>query len=387
MALPWLINIYIITFVGSLAFAMLKPILPLFTRNLGATATEVGLIFSGFMLARAIFAILTGVIADKWGKRKLWLYLGFMGFFLCTFMLIFVHTYWQILVLRFLAGIASGIVWPLLQMITAEASTRNRTKMLSFYYLAGKFGMLGGGLLTAGLITLIMRVTGVTESATFVQIFGISALFILITFVFIPRIKVSHQPTTVPSSPYSGRFSIIFCLAFVLGMFMSLTTSVGVLYLRERFGFAARSVAIAIFTIDLVGMVTMYVISRIADTMSSAVALRTIILPASIAAIVLPLVGNPYLVVVLLAIVGAAISSFMPVSRAIAVGEHTGKKIGALNTLSNLGSVVGGPFGGLFYDRLTHMGVIDLRVISYSILGVMMLLFLVFIQPRGGVDR
>jgi MFS family permease len=44
-------------------------LLPLHLRNLGATEIEIGGVFTGLGLARSLFAVLGGALADRYGRR------------------------------------------------------------------------------------------------------------------------------------------------------------------------------------------------------------------------------------------------------------------------------------------------------------------------------
>ncbi|MDY6851449.1 MAG: MFS transporter, partial [Thermodesulfobacteriota bacterium] len=66
-------RVYFTLFVTILAVAlgasMVIPLLPVYAQDLGATGFELGLIFSGFALARSILLPLVGSLADRWGRR------------------------------------------------------------------------------------------------------------------------------------------------------------------------------------------------------------------------------------------------------------------------------------------------------------------------------
>ncbi|MCK4453219.1 MFS transporter, partial [candidate division WOR-3 bacterium] len=110
-----LLMLYAIAGAGMLGHGLFRPILPIFARRVGATGLEVGLLTSGFMLARAITAFIIGKNIDRSGKRKIFVKIGFFCVFIIAFTYFFVNSYYGLFFLRFCQGICSGFMWPATQ--------------------------------------------------------------------------------------------------------------------------------------------------------------------------------------------------------------------------------------------------------------------------------
>ncbi|HDH97186.1 MAG TPA: MFS transporter, partial [Proteobacteria bacterium] len=48
---------------------IIVPLLPLYAKKLGATAFEIGMIFSGFSIARMVFMPIVGRLSDRYGRK------------------------------------------------------------------------------------------------------------------------------------------------------------------------------------------------------------------------------------------------------------------------------------------------------------------------------
>ena len=85
------------------------PVIPLAARELGLTAAQAGGFMSAFFFGYLLTQLPGGMLADRWGTRKVLLYsLVLMGVF--TTAIVWMPDFQTGLVLRFLAGIGSGAV-------------------------------------------------------------------------------------------------------------------------------------------------------------------------------------------------------------------------------------------------------------------------------------
>ena len=71
-------------FIISLGFGLILPLFPLYVKSLGGGGLEVGILFSSFVLTRAILATPFGNLSDRIGRKRLIL----IGSFLYTFLAI-----------------------------------------------------------------------------------------------------------------------------------------------------------------------------------------------------------------------------------------------------------------------------------------------------------
>ena len=99
--------IFSITFIAVMGVASLTPAFPKISHSLGLTKTEVGLLIAVFTFPGIFLTPLMGIIADRWGRKKvlvpslfLFALAGFGGFFF--------HTFHVLLVLRFFQGVGAA---------------------------------------------------------------------------------------------------------------------------------------------------------------------------------------------------------------------------------------------------------------------------------------
>ncbi|MCD6382056.1 MAG: hypothetical protein J7L74_00360, partial [Candidatus Hydrothermae bacterium] len=113
--------------------------------------------------------------------------------------------------------------------------------------------------------------------------------------------------------------------------------------------------------------------------------LRGIVAVAAFSSLFLPLTRSLTVSLILAFFILCAMRGFLPISRSIVIssGGKKGTKVGALNSVSNLGSVVSPLIGGYAYDRLRIFGS---RISIFLLLGVLILVILA-VEVVGSLSR
>jgi len=376
-----LLIFYSIAGIGMLGHGLFRPILPIFARRVGATGLEVGLLTSGFMLARAITSFLIGKTIDVTGKRKIFVQLGFFAVFIITFSYFFMNSYYGLLFLRFCQGICSGLMWPATQIMVAENAEKGyRARAMSLYQITGRFGAL----LSRALLSLILLITaniGLGELSSFRVVFLVAGVILFMGFIevlLVPEQKKKKAEKRIGKPPYS-----IFLLGFVFGAMIALAP-LSLVYLNEYYTISLIGIAILLLCLDVITMLAMYGSSYLTDRITVKKSLWVIIIPCFIAALCLPFAYNFLVFVVLYFIMRMAISSFLPIARAYAtsVDPEVGSNIGTLNMVSNLGSVIGPIVAGLIYDALPGA----FKIAGYSVIALLLIpAILIKLRNRRGI--
>lgn len=112
---PWVLMILMssVTFVGILSELMPSGVLPQMMADLGINEIQAGRLVGFYAIASAIFGIPL-ISATMRFNRKLLLLLLLIGFAVCNIASALVHNYHVVLALRFLGGIAAGVMWPMI---------------------------------------------------------------------------------------------------------------------------------------------------------------------------------------------------------------------------------------------------------------------------------
>lgn len=130
-----------------------SPVLPLFAVQLGAGPSAVGLIASISAFAGVVFSIPAGLLADRFGRKRL-IVIAALIFASAPFGYLLVTEVWQLAVVRFYHGFATAIFLPVAMALVSGLSSRERGEKLGWFStatLAGRFmaPVIGGGILGA----------------------------------------------------------------------------------------------------------------------------------------------------------------------------------------------------------------------------------------------
>ncbi|OBR64326.1 MFS transporter [Paenibacillus oryzae] len=146
---PWKRTMWILWFgvlFCSASYTMSIPFLPLFLYELGVEKSSInlwaGVVHSSAFLMGAIMAPLWGMMADKFGKRKMVIRAGF-SLAIIYALIAFVQTPWQLVGVRMLHGFVGGFV-PASMSIVATLAPKEK--------LGWSLGVMQAGSMTGGIL-------------------------------------------------------------------------------------------------------------------------------------------------------------------------------------------------------------------------------------------
>lgn len=155
------------------------PLLALHLRNLGANELQIGGVFSVYALARALPALLGGVLADRFGRKWVIILPGL--FIIPLYFVAGFTTDWVVLAVTLtLSNVMGAIQWPSMQAMVSESDEARRAAAFSFMEIfvlaAAIIGPLAGSFLLAplGIAGLILLDAVGLIPATLARIFFLS---------------------------------------------------------------------------------------------------------------------------------------------------------------------------------------------------------------------
>ena len=138
-----LLVVFITIFIDLLGFGIIIPILPNYTKELGATALQVGLIAGVYSLMNFFFSPLWGTMSDRYGRKPIIL-ISIIITASSYFLFAFSNTLMLVFLSRLLAGIGSANI-STVQACVADISTpENRTKNMGSIGAAFGLGFIFG---------------------------------------------------------------------------------------------------------------------------------------------------------------------------------------------------------------------------------------------------
>ena len=140
-------------FFVAMGLSIIIPTIPIFARDFGATDLMIGALIAGFGVARVVFDLPVGLIAERFNHKKL-LQIGLLIIVISSVGAAFATNYWLLLTARILEGIGSAFYMiTSTTMLNSVVSPKNRGKALSYYTAALLLGpsvgpIIGGIVMT-----------------------------------------------------------------------------------------------------------------------------------------------------------------------------------------------------------------------------------------------
>jgi MFS family permease len=141
------------------AFAILSstmsknPALPLFTASLNVPGDLTGLIAAASTIPGILISLPAASLSDVFGRRKILLFSAFI-FASAPFLYLFVTVWWQLALVRFYHGFATGIFVPVAEAAIAEQFPAKRGERISAFNSATYIGRGLAPFLGASIITI-----------------------------------------------------------------------------------------------------------------------------------------------------------------------------------------------------------------------------------------
>ncbi len=127
------------------------PLLPVYAHDLGASGFYIGMIFGAFSLARTFFLPYFGRLSDHKGRKPL-IIPGLLAYTAIAFGFIFFKGVNSLIVLRFLQGIASAMLMPIIQAYVGDITPAGKEGFSMGLFNMSMFCGLSIGPLLGGVI-------------------------------------------------------------------------------------------------------------------------------------------------------------------------------------------------------------------------------------------
>ena len=367
-----LLMVCIATGIIMLGQGVIAPVLPLYAKDFGVSATLVGMSISVFGLARMLLNLPAGLLSDRFGRRIL-LVGGPAITALGSILSAFAGDIWQLLAFRFIAGAGSAMFMTgAIILVTDISNSENRARMLGLYQgsllLGVSIGPALGGL-TAELAGL---------RAPFVVVGLLAAGCALWAVRAMPETHppgVALEPATVGEGndlQYEGPFqlrSLFTNMGFALvsmvtfGIFFTRTGSrqtILALMGSEKLGISAGGIGAIFAVMAFINLAMIAPAGAWADRFGR----KRVIVPSTFviagALALFAVTGNIaiFLLVSVILAVGSGLAGPAPAAYAADVIPAAGRGVGMglYRTYSDIGFVAGPPLLGWIADSTGSFG-------------------------------
>jgi MFS family permease len=379
-------NIESAFFFLSFPFFIMSLLLPVYGKELGASALEIGVIFSAFSVMTILMRPLVGWALDRFGRRPFYI-AGMLGYALTMVAFAYSDRVLGMIVARMLQGVSSAFAWLSASAIIADITgADNRARYFGRMQQASSRGSILGAfiayyLFNGGLHLDSLHIAIEGWKATFL-VFAAGALV-----AFGITLRGMHE--TSPSSARTGNHKIVWSRAWTLLMLVTLITAAAwsmtspilILFLQDRLHAGISEIGWAFLPSGIIWALLPARLGRLADRFGRKPLMLLGLVVSAATMFVLPALTSFIGLAVLWSVLALCFAAGDPAEQALVAdltgGEQRGRAYGLYVMAADIGAALGPLGGGWLYDSFNPAVPFLATAI---ILGVCALLLLFFLQ-------
>ncbi|HHT62873.1 MAG: MFS transporter [Bacillota bacterium] len=375
-------------FTDTILYGAIVPLIPIYMKNLQLTTSAIGAIFSAYAFGILILSIPLGVMAEKYGYRKIFL-AGMSALALSCFFYGFMNSPGALLLCRFIQGAAGAASWTGGLAIAAVIYPDRQGEKIGLLMAVMGLGTICGPPIGGFLYHLFgyKLMFGILSLLCLILLFCIR----LVSFADLPAAKHSQININIFSTLSNARVfwlsAIIVVLASIFGMLEVLMPN----HMDGHFGLNTVEIGLCFGFMGIIHAVSDAFSGQLSDRYGYEIFVLGGLVFCAVSLPFLAWAPNIFTLLVVLSLVGAATGAAVTPSqpllyRIITVqqGENNGGAgyiYGFYNTIYSIGMFLGPLLGGLLNRHFNLFGSLLFFAFLFGA-GAVLFYFKVFIPEK-----
>ncbi len=343
----------------SLPFFIMGLLLPIYGRELGASALEIGVIFSAFSVMTILMRPLVGWALDRFGRRLFYV-IGMLGYALTMLAFAFSDRVWGMVAARLLQGVASACAWLSVSAIIADITGQeNRARYFGRLAQASSRGSILGAFIGFTLLDsdVSLDLQGIVLGGWQLSFLAFTA-GALIAFGIALRNMPETRPASIQtrSSPihWSRAWTLLMLVTLVTAAAWTMTSPILILFLQERLHAGVDVIGWAFLPSGIIWSVLPAQLGRLADRFGRKPLMILGLVVSAATMLILPSLTSILGLALLWAVLALCFAAGDPAEQALVAdltsGDQRGRAYGLYVMASDIGAALGPLGGGWLYD-------------------------------------
>ena len=348
-------------FFVSQPFFIMGLLLPIYGKDAGANAVEIGLIFSAFSVVTIIMRPIVGWALDKYGRRPFFV-TGMLGYALTMIGFAYSGSVWNFVGARLLQGMASAFAMLAASAIIADATTeKNRAQAFGKLAQASSRGSIIGAFIAFTIYNTPSVVERYGDAGLQTMLFLAYAGFAVVAFfVALARLpETKTQPTQEKQRPinWSRPWLLLILVTLVTAAAWSMTSPILILFLQDRLNVGIDIIAWAFLPSGLIWATMPSQLGRLADRFGRKPLMVLGLGVSAVTMFILPTLTSILGLAVLWSLLALCFAAGDPAEQALVAeltgGDQHGRAYGIYVMASDIGAALGPLGGGWLYDQVS----------------------------------
>jgi MFS family permease len=343
---------------GSLSFGILQFSLPIYARQLGASALDIGAMVSIFAVIITIARPLVGWGIDHFG-RKLFLALSFVFYAIAMGLFAIAQNISMLYLARFVQGIGSSLLWIPAYTVATELSEHDWGRAVGSVDMSANRGGFFGSFIGFGLM-LMVNPFALAWKISFV-VYGIMTLIAsVLIWRGVPETRMVREISAPVEESHLDRNRILRLMVIVLltSISTAMISPLLMIFLQDKFTTDIEALAKAFLPAAIVYAYLPGYMGGLSDRFGRTPLMAAGLVGAGVVSLLMPLMTSLVMLSGLWLLEAVGFSAAAPAEGAL-VADLTGKNVrgtgyGFYTLASGLGLILGPLLGGWLYDAAGH---------------------------------
>jgi DHA1 family multidrug resistance protein-like MFS transporter len=372
----------------SYPFGVISFVLPIYGKELGASALEIGGFFSAFSVIPVIVRPFLGRALDRWG-RKPFLLVGLFGYLLSIAMFCFANTVLLLTLARFVQGLGAAFLWISAYTIIADlAKVTGRGRDFGIIdEAANRGGIIGTSI--GFIVVIFMSQQGYGWDLIWPVLFAgytiPTCISVWIGWRGVHETKPKETDAAIKNQPISSQLITLMCIVLITGASTAMVWPLLMVFLQDILNAEMWSLVMAYLPAALIGAFLPSRMGIIADRFGRKIPMIAGLFIGAAASAIIPQLRNILTLALLWSIETIGYVTAMPAERAfvadIAGEDVRGMNYGFYTFAYFLGSALGPLAGGWLYDNMGHASPFYLNALVLVIAGFLVAILLRETRP------